>query len=86
MTAATIIKALRGSWSGSYGMCLCPCHNDGKTPALKVSDDSRKDDGIDVHCFGGCDWRDVKAELRRRGLLSDHRRDRGQTSRRHEVP
>ena len=71
MTAREIVKALSGSWSGSYGLCFCPCHNDGNTPALKVSDDDRKDDHIDLHCFAGCDWRDVKAELRRRELLPE---------------
>ncbi len=79
MTAREIVKALSGHWSGSYGLCFCPCHNDGKTPALKVSDDERKDDHIDLHCFAGCHWRDVKTELRRRGLLpkrEDHNEPR----------
>ena len=71
MTARDLTKALRGHWHGTYGLCLCPCHDDGKTPALKVSDDPRKDDGIDLHCFAGCDWRDVKTELRRRGLIPE---------------
>ena len=51
-------------------MCFCPTHDDGRTPGLKITDDERKDDGIDLHCFAGCDWRDVKDELRERGLLS----------------
>ncbi len=73
MPAQSIVKALGGRWHGSYGLARCPCHNDGKTPALKVSDDSRKSDGIDLHCFAGCDWRDVKSALHQRGLLSDDR-------------
>ncbi len=69
MNAQELTRALGGRWHGSYGMAQCPTHDDGRTPALKVSDDNRKDDGIDLHCFAGCDWRDVKAELQERGLL-----------------
>jgi hypothetical protein len=69
MTAADIIRALGGRWNRSYGMALCPCHDDGRTPALKISDSRHHDDGIDVICFAGCDFRAVKSELRRRGLL-----------------
>jgi hypothetical protein len=50
-------------------MCSCPSHADGKTPALKISDDSRKADGIDVICFGGCHWKTVRSDLARGGLL-----------------
>ena len=42
-----------------------------KTPSLKVKDDDRKDDGIDVVCFAGCDWKDVKDTLKRQGLLPE---------------
>ena len=69
MNAQELTRALGGRWHGSYGMAQCPTHDDGRTPALKVSDDKRKDDGIDLHCFAGCDWRDVKDDLRERGLL-----------------
>ncbi|MGH9552883.1 MAG: DUF7146 domain-containing protein, partial [Terriglobales bacterium] len=34
-----------------------------------MSDDGRKDDGIDVHCFAGCDWKEIKGELAKQGLL-----------------
>ncbi len=44
--------ALGGRWHDSYGMTQCPAHDDGRTPALKISDDDRKGDGIDLHCFG----------------------------------
>ncbi len=67
--AREITRTLGGSWHGSYGLCFCPTHDDGRTPGLKITDDERKDDGIDLHCFAGCDWRDVKDELRERGLL-----------------
>ena len=68
MDARAITVALRGKWQGRYGLCRCPAHAD-RTPSLKVSDDPRKSDGIDLHCFAGCDWQDVKAELHRQGLL-----------------
>ena len=68
-TARLITTALKGRWHGSYGMASCPSHADGKTPALKISDDPRKADGIDLHCFGGCPWDTVKGALRRGGLL-----------------
>ena len=71
MDAREITLALGGQWHGSYGMAQCPGHDDGRTPALKLSDDDRKDDGLDVVCFAGCDWRDVKAALRERGLLPE---------------
>jgi hypothetical protein len=70
MTAAEIVKARGGHWHGSYGMAFCPCHDDGRSPGLRISDDPRKSDGIDLHCFAGCDWRAIKAELRKHGLLS----------------
>jgi hypothetical protein len=68
MSARTITKTLGGMWVGSYGLVRCPCHNDRK-PSLKIKDDSRKSDGIDLICFAGCDWKDVKAELQRQGLI-----------------
>jgi putative DNA primase/helicase len=70
MDARGITKSLGGKWAGRYGLARCPVHND-RTPSLKVSDDPRKDDLIDVCCFGGCNWRDVKAALVRQGLLPE---------------
>jgi putative DNA primase/helicase len=66
--AQSIVKALGGRWCGRYGMARCPAHDD-QQPSLKVSDNARRLDGIDLHCFRGCDWKDIKAELQRRGLL-----------------
>ncbi|MDK1021841.1 MAG: toprim domain-containing protein [Candidatus Hydrogenedentes bacterium] len=74
MTAHEITTALGGQWHGSYGMVQCPAHDDGCTPGLKITDDDRKDDGIDVHCFAGCDWRQVKSAFRQSGLLPDFSR------------
>ena len=71
MDAKAITLALGGKWQGSYGLCRCPVHADG-TPSLKVRDDPRKSDGIDLHCFGGCAWNEVKAEFIKLGLLENH--------------
>jgi hypothetical protein len=70
MDARAITKVLGGRWQqGRYGLCRCPTHAD-STPSLKISDSDHR--GIDVHCFAGCDWKDIKNELRRRGLLNDN--------------
>jgi len=66
MDARAITAALGGKWQGRYGLCRCPTHAD-STPSLKVSDSDRR--GIDVHCFAGCDWKEIKDELKRQGLL-----------------
>jgi len=67
MDARAITKALGGKWAGRYGLARCPVHAD-STPSLKISDSTHR--GIDVHCFAGCDWKDIKNELRRQGLLN----------------
>src|SRR5262245_30184943 len=72
MDARAITEALCGRWQGRYGLCRCPAHND-KNPSLKISDDPHKLDGIDLICFAGCAWQDVKIELTQRGLLTDFR-------------
>jgi hypothetical protein len=68
--ARAITKALGGKWAGRFGLARCPVHAD-RDPSLKVKDDPRKDDGTDVHCFAGCDWRDVKAALIQQRLLPE---------------
>jgi putative DNA primase/helicase len=70
MSARAIVKQLGGMWCGSCGLVRCPAHDD-RNPSLKVRDDPNKRDGIDLICFAGCDWRDVKEELQRQGLLPD---------------
>ncbi|MEQ9491536.1 MAG: toprim domain-containing protein [Alphaproteobacteria bacterium] len=64
MKARDIIIANGGKWYGCYGMMRCPVHDD-RNPSLKVSDGPN---GVNVHCFAGCDWQDVRAAL---GLDSD---------------
>jgi len=62
MDAKAITVALSGHWRGRYGLCRCPSHND-RTPSLKIRDNPRRLDGVDVCCFAGCGWEDVKAAL-----------------------
>src|SRR5690349_6201663 len=68
MNARGIVRVLKGTWHGGYGTCRCPSHAD-KAPSLKIRDDKNKRDGIDLHCFAGCSWEQVKSELQRQGLL-----------------
>jgi putative DNA primase/helicase len=77
MSAARgLTKALGGRWCGSYGLARCPTHDD-REPSLKVRDDAAKLDGIDVHCFAGCSWQEVKGELQRQQLLTEPALDGG---------
>jgi hypothetical protein len=66
MTAAQLTRALGGRWHGRYGTARCLVHDD-RSPSLSIVDGN---EGPVVTCFAGCDWRDVRAELARRGLLS----------------
>jgi putative DNA primase/helicase len=64
--AQEIITALGGRWHGSYGTARCVAHDDRK-PSLKLCDG---DSGaLLVHCYSGCEPRDILSELRRRNLL-----------------
>ena len=77
MIAASITKALGGRWYSTFGLMQCVTHNDGMTPSLKVSDNPRRAGGIDVHCFAGCDFRNVRDEFRRRGRAGFKGQGRG---------
>jgi putative DNA primase/helicase len=74
MPARDVVAQLGGRWHGSYGTCSCPVHDD-RRPSLKIRDWPESPDGISVHCFSGCDWRTVKAELARQGLIGGWSRD-----------
>jgi putative DNA primase/helicase len=66
MTAAEIARALGGACrSGAWWRCRCPVHESGG-PTLALRDGER---ALVTYCHGGCDRRDILAELRRRGLL-----------------
>ena len=68
LDARSLTKALGGRWQGRYGLCRCPAHAD-REPSLKIRDDDHKSHGIDVHCFAGCGWKEIKDEWQRQGLL-----------------
>lgn len=55
-----LVAALRGTWHGSYAMCRCPVHVD-RTPSLSIRQGAS---GILVHCFAGCNPRDIMRALR----------------------
>jgi putative DNA primase/helicase len=63
-TAAKISAALEGRREGRAWRCHCPIHG-GRSLFVRDGDLGR----ILVFCHGGCDARDVLAELRRSGLL-----------------
>ena len=73
MSARSITKRLEGRWAGSYGVARCPGHDD-RAPSLLIKDAPDRRDSLFVHCFAGCAWRDVKAELERRGFLDGNER------------
>jgi putative DNA primase/helicase len=89
MIAREITIALRGRWNAAAnrGSARCPCHDD-HSPSLLLSDGD-KPGCVLVHCFAGCDRRDILAALRDRGLLEEcaHQQERAQRgSRRIEPP
>ena len=66
--AESIATALGGKRSGRGYRCQCPAHDGDSTDTLTLTDG---DNQILVHCFAGCDFRDIAAELRKRGLWPD---------------
>lgn len=63
MRAEALTRQLGGRWHGAYGTARCPAHED-KRPSLSLRDG---DGGrLLLHCFAGCDYRDIIAafELR----------------------
>ncbi len=63
-TAAELAAALEGRREGRQWRCRCPIHG-GRSLFVRDGDAGR----ILVFCHGGCEARDVLAELRRSGLL-----------------
>ncbi len=72
-TAKRITLDLGGEWHGSYGSAPAPGH-DKRDRSLSIRPHPQKLDDVVLHCFAGEDWRDVKAELRSRGLLPEWKR------------
>jgi hypothetical protein len=60
--AERITRALKGSWHGRYGTCLCPAHANTRTPALSLSDAG--DGRLLAYCHTGCDFQAVLDALR----------------------
>lgn len=57
----TLTAALGGRWFGSYGRARCPaCGGKADNPPLAIK---RGDKGLLLHCFRGCDYRDIKGAL-----------------------
>ena len=69
-SARELTERLKGHWHGSYGKARCPKHPD-KNPSLSIRD-GKNGEPI-VNCHAGCDWRDIKDELRSKGLLDDEK-------------
>ena len=68
---------MHGRRYGRWWRVICPIHG-GHQPSLALWDG---EDGVLVRCFAGCEWKAVKDELARRGLL-----DRGkEPARRYET-
>lgn len=62
--AAALVHRLGGHWTGRYGMCRCPAHDD-SSPSLSVRVGARS---LLFKCFAGCDTIDVLRAIRRRNL------------------
>lgn len=58
--AREIVEQLGGRWQPRGAMCRCPAHDD-SSPSLSVRVGDRS---VLLHCFGGCDTRDVLRALR----------------------
>jgi putative DNA primase/helicase len=68
VSAESIARALgEARREGLDWRCPCPVHG-GRSLALKDTLDGR----LLIHCFGGCEWREVFDELRASGLLGEH--------------
>ena len=71
--ARTITMALGGKWYSNYGLAFCPAHSNTVTPALSVG--TGREGQLLLNCKAGCDFADVAAALRDRGLSeNDHKR------------
>lgn len=57
----SLVVALGGKWHRGYALCHCPAHND-RQPSLSIRQGHK---GILVHCFAGCEPKDVLREIAR---------------------
>lgn len=57
----TLTEMLGGTWFGAYGRAKCPvCGGDKQNPPLSIK---RGHSGLLLHCFKGCDYRDIREAL-----------------------
>jgi len=86
MNARDITIALHGRWNvaANRGSARCPCHDD-RSPSLSVRDGDEPG-RILVHCFAGCDRRDILGALRQHRLLEGHGSQAKARPRRSEPP
>lgn len=67
--ALPLTMSLGGVWHGRYGLAFCPAHDNHRTPALSVGAGSTG--RLLLKCFSGCEFAEILAALRDRGLLDD---------------
>lgn len=68
--AETIAEALGARRYGDSWRCPCPVCGERNQTKFKIAEG---DTGPLVYCFAGCDFRAIRAELKRRGLWPDER-------------
>ena len=68
MSAAQLVRDLKGTWFGKSGMARCPAHDD-RSPSLSIADGH--DGKILVKCFAGCTGAAVIAALGHLGHWSN---------------
>ena len=66
ITAHELTDALNGKWYTSYGMALCPAHDNRHTPALSIG--TGNDGKLLIKCFAGCNFFEIKDALERLGF------------------
>jgi hypothetical protein len=66
VTAEVIVRALGGRWYGSYGIALCPAHQNRRTPALSLSNGS--DGRLLLRCHADCAFADILAAICKLGI------------------
>ena len=72
--AQSITKALGGDWNGRYGAVPGPGHSAADRSVTVRDDETGRD--VLVHSFAGDDWKAIKDEWRRKGILPDRADDR----------
>ena len=60
MRAEQLTRMLGGRWHGQYGTARCPAHDD-RNPSLSIRDGEAG--ALRLHCFTGCQYRDIRAAL-----------------------